>query len=268
MVAPTLGDYEYQYKDAGVGVLLNQATPTMPFWDVSKVGGLVDFPELSWDVLDLDGQHGGFVTGNYFKHRMLIPEGILYSAAADVETNNELLKATILPDGIDYPFYFKHPNKTQRYYMAKPVNYVADVEAGRRTGKMPFQLQFGCTDPRSYIDIASTPWTTGVNYTFTNAGNTASNQIISITATSTTTATITVSNQTQARSYVFSTAVNNGQVITIDTEKLIVRVAGALRNVSMVLTGGSWPTVTTGLNTWRVTSNVGNGTSIPRSAWI
>jgi hypothetical protein len=268
VAAPTLNDYEYQYKDAGVGVLLNQNTPTLPFWDVNQVAGLADFPELAWDVLDLDGQHGGFVTGNFFKHRMLIPEGILFSAPVDVEVNNELLKATLLPDGIDYPFYWKHPNKTQRYFMGKPVAYHADVEAGRRTGKMPFQVQIGCTDPRSYIDINSVAWTTGVNYTFTNAGNTASNQIISITANATTTATITVSNQTQARSYVFSTSITSGQVMTIDTEKLIVRVNGALRNVSMVLTGGNWPTVTTGLNTWRVTSNVGNGTAVPRSAWL
>jgi len=268
VAAPTLGDYEYQYKDAGVGVLLNQATPTMPFWDVTKITGLTDFPELDWDTLDLDGQHGSFVTGNFFKHRMCIFDGILYSATVDVDVNNELLKATIIPDGTDYPLYFKHPNKTQRYFMGKPVAYHADVEAGRRTGKMPFQLQIGCTDPRSYIDISSVGWTSGNNYTFTNAGNTASNQIISITATSTTTATITVSNQTQARSYVFSTAITSGQVITIDTEKLIVRVNGALRNVSMTLTGGFWPTVTTGLNTWRVTSNVGNGSSIPRSAFL
>jgi hypothetical protein len=267
MAAPTLNDYEYQYKDAGVGVLLN-GTSALPFWDIESVAGLADFPELAWDVLDLDGQHGGFVTGNYFRHRLLVPKGTLFSAPVDVETNNELLKATILPDGIDYPFYWKHPNKTQRYFMGKPVAYASDVETGRRTGRMPFQLQIGCTDPRSYIDISSVGWTTAVNYTFTNAGNTASNQVISITATSTTTATITVSNQTQARSYVFSTAITSGQVITIDTEKLIVRVNGTLRNVSMVLTGGAWPTVNTGLNTWRVTSNVGNGTSIPRSAWL
>lgn len=267
MAAPTLNDYEYQFKDAGVGVLLN-GTTAMPFWDITKIAGMSDFPDLDWDALDLDGQHGGFVTGNYFKHRICIFDGTLYSAAADVETNTELMKATLLPDGIDYPLYFKFPNKTQRYFMGKPVAYVSDVEAGRRTGKMPFQLQIACSDPRSYIDISSVGWTTAVNYTFTNAGNTASNQIISITANATTTATITVSNQTQARSYVFSTAVTNGQVITIDTEKLIVRVAGALRNVSMTLTGGAWPTVTTGLNTWRVTSNVGNGSSIPRSAFL
>lgn len=264
MVAPTLNDYEYQYKDSGV--LLN-GTPS-PFWDITKIAGLADLPELDWDVLDLDGQHGGFVTGNYFKHRMVIFDGTLFSPAADVETNNELLKATILPDGIDYPLYWKHPNKTQRYFMAKPVSYVADTETGRRTGKMPFQIQFGCTDPRSYIDIAGGGWSTGVNYTFTNAGNAVSNQVISLTASSTTTANIVVSNQTQARSYSFSTAVTSGQVMTIDTEKLIVRINGALRSVQMTLTGGAWPTVTTGLNTWRVTSNVGNGTVAPRSAFL
>jgi phage-related protein len=268
MAAPTLNDYEYQYKDAGVGVLLNQATPTMPFWDIEKIGGLSDFPELSFDILDLDGQHGGYVTGTYFRHRMIILEGLLYSAASDVDTNVELLKATILPDGIDYPLYWKHPNKTQRYFMGKPVGFASDVEAGRRTGKVPFQLQVACTDPRSYIDIASVAWTTGVNYTFTNAGNTASNQLISITATSTTTATITVSNQTQSRSFVFSTPITSTQVITIDPEKLIVKVNGVIRNVTMVLTGTDWPTANTGLNTWRVTSNVGNGTSVPKSAFL
>ena len=133
---------------------------------------------------------------------------------------------------------------------------------------MPFQLQFGCTDPRSYIDIASVAWTTGVNYTWTNAGNTASNQLISLTATSTTTANITVSNQTQSRSFQFTTAVTNGQVITIDPEKLLVTVNGVLRNVALVLTGSAWPTANTGLNTWRVTSNVGNGGSVPKSAWL
>jgi phage-related protein len=268
MAAPTLNDYEYQYKDAGVGVLLNQATPTMPFWDVTKISGLTDFPELAYDILDLDGQHGGYVTGTYFRHRMLIFEGTLYSTPVDVDVNNELMKATILPDGIDYPFYWKHPNKTQRYYMGKPVAFNSDVEVGRRTGKVPFQLQIGCTDPRSYIDIGSVAWTTAVNYTWTNAGNTASNQLISITATSTTTANITVSNQTQSRSFQFTTPITSAQVITIDPEKLIVKVNGTIRNVTMVLTGGAWPTANTGLNTWRVTSNVGNGTSVPKSAFL
>jgi hypothetical protein len=36
----------------------------------------------------------------------------------------------------------------------------------------------------------------------------------------------------------------------------------------LTLTGTAWPTVNTGLNTWRVTSNVGNGNSVPKSAWL
>lgn len=268
MAAPVLNDYEYQYKDGGTGILLNQNTAVMPFWDVTKLTGLADFPELAYDILDLDGQHGAFVTGNFFKHRMVIVEGTLYSAPSDVEVNNEALKATVLPDGVDYPFYWKHPNRTQRYFLGKPVAYTADVELGRRTGMMPFQIQFACTDPRSYIDISSVGWTTATNYTFTNTGNTASNQIISITATSTTTASITVSNQIQSRSFTFSTPITSGQVVTIDTEKLLVRVNGVLRNAMMTLTGGAWPTVNTGVNTWRVTSNIGNGTAVAKSAWL
>ncbi len=268
MAAPTLNDYEYQYKDSGVGQLLNQNASVFPFWDVTKISGLADFPDLDYDVLDLDGQHGGFVTGNYFHHRMIIAEGTLYCLPSDVETNNELLKATIVPDGIDYPFYWKHPNKTQRYNMAKPIAWKADVETGRRIGQMPFQLQLGCTDPRSYIDISPVGWTTATNYTFTNAGNAPTGQLITITANATTTATITTANITTGRSFVFSTAVTSGQVITIDVEKLIVTIAGGRRYVNFILTGGQWPVSLPGLNTWKVTSNVGNGTATPKSAFL
>jgi len=266
MAAPTLLDYEYQYKDTGI--LLNQNASVMPFWDVNKVGGLSDFPDLDYDVLDLDGQHGGFVTGNYFHHRMVIPEGTLYCGPSDVETNNELLKATITPDGVDYPLYWKHPSKAQRYFLAKPIAYKADVEAGRRTGRMPFQLQFGCTDPRSYIDITSFAWTAGSNYTFTNAGNAATGQVISITATSSTTANITVANITTGLSFSFSKAITSGQVLTIDVEKLVFKVNGVIVNVALTLTGGAWPVALPGLNTWKVTSNIGNGTVAAKSAWL
>jgi hypothetical protein len=270
MAAPTLTDYSYQYKDTGI--LLNADAAVMPFWDVTKISGLADFPELAYDVLDLDGMHGGFVTGNFFKHRMVIAEGNLYSAASDVDTNIENLKATLIPDGSNYPLYWKHPNKSQRYYMAKPVAFSSDVEAGRRTGTVPFQIQWGCTDPRSYIDIAPVSWTTGNNYTFTNAGNSQSGQIVTITANATTNAVITVSNQTQGRSFQIGTfsslPVTSGQVIVIDVESLLITVAGVQKNAQLVLTGGLFPTVTPGLNTWRITSNVGNGTATPKSAWL
>jgi hypothetical protein len=266
MVAPTLTDYSYQYKDTGV--LLNADSASFPFWDVTKIQGIADFPELDVDFLDLDGQNGSFVTGNFFKNRTIIAEGSLYCAPADVETNNELLKATILPDGIDYPFYWKHPNKTQRYFMGKPIGYSADVDTGRRTGIMAFQVQIACTDPRSYINIAPVSWTAGTNYTWTNAGNTSSDQIISITAGSTTTANITVANITTGLSFQFLYAITSGHVLTIDVEKLIIRDGGVPVNVNLALTGGAWPISLPGLNTWKVTSNIGNGNSTPTSAWL
>lgn len=272
MAAPTLNDYEYQYKDAGTGILLNADAAVMPFWDLTKISGLVDFPELAWDALDLDGKHGAFVTGTFFRHRVVVLEGNLYCVPSDVETYNENLRSTLIPDGIDYPFYWKHPVKGQRYVKAKPVDYKSDVDTGRRTGIMPFQVQLACTDPRHYVDINAVAWTTANNYTFTNAGNTQSGQVIQITATSTTNAVITVSNQTQGRSFQLgafsSLPVTSGQVITIDVETLKVTVAGVRKNAQLILTGGAFPTVTPGLNTWRVTSNVGNGTGTPKSAWL
>jgi phage-related protein len=269
MAAPSLNDYEFQFKDAGVGVLLN-GTSAVPFWDVQKVTGLFDFAPLEVKSLDLDGRHGSSFYAKFFAGRTIIFDGVLYASVSDFDTPLYALKNTMLPDNIDYSLYFKSPNQIQRYIMCKSVVAKCDADTGRRIGQGAFQLQFVAGDPRAFIDGSLVNWTTATNFTLTNNGNTTFAPIISITASSTTTASITVLDVTGSVSIAFSTAVTSGQAIVIDMENMTVKVAGVLRPVAITLAGGtSWPSVLGGVaETWKVTSNVGNGTATNKSAWL
>lgn len=268
MVAPTLQNYEYQYKDTGV--LLNQANVVAPFWDVKRVAGIADLPELSVDVLDLDGRHGSFVHSRFFKHRAIVFEGELIAPITSVDTSVEALKTSLLPDGSVYPLYWKHPNITQRYFNASLVQFNADVETGRRTGVAPFVLGFNAGDPRSFIDLATVNWVTGVDTAgFINAGNTDGPLEVRITATSTATASIIVANTFQFRTVTLTFPVTNGQSIVIDTDTWIVRIGGLVVPATQVPGGnGLFPSFYPGNNIWRITSNIGNGTITARSAWL
>jgi hypothetical protein len=266
MVAPTLNNYEYQYKDTGV--LLNQATSTVPFWDVEAINGIADLPELSVDILDLDGRHGSFVYSKFYKHRVIEFNGTLYASVTDADTPIETFKGLFIPDGTEYPLYWKHPNKSQRYFLAQPQTFKSDVEAGRRVGKIPFNIVWLCGDPRSFIDLSTINWTTNVNTSsFTNAGNVSGPLIVNITANTTTTASIVVQNVTQGRTVTLGFPITSGQTISIDTETWIVRVNGLVKPSTQAISTG-YPTFQTGAQTWRVTSNTGNGTIVAKSAWL
>jgi phage-related protein len=265
VTAPTLNDYEYQFKDSGV--LVNGDAST-PFWDVSKVSGLVDFPTLNTKILDRDGRHGSSVYVRYFTHRVIVIEGTLYASSSDFDTPLEAMRTSLLPDDVYYPFYFKHPNQSQRYLSCKSTDFKCDVEVGRRIGSSPFQIQLTAGDPRHYIDGSVVNWTTAVNFNLHNTGNTACAPTISITASSTTTANVTVQNVTTGLAVQFTTAVTSADVITVDLDQYAIKVNGTYRPVPITLTT-NWPFSNPGVTeAWKVTSNVGNGTSTDRSAWL
>ncbi len=268
MVAPTLANYTYQYKDAGVGTLLNG--DTSPFWDVEKVQGLVDFPTIDSTVLDLDGRHGSFVSGKFFKSRTIVIDGTLYDTVANVDATLQTFRTSMLPDDVDYPLYWKHPTIAQRYYMAKPLGLSADVETGRRTGAMPFQAQWGCTDPRAFQDLSTVNWTSGVNTSaFSNTGNVNGLLNVNIaSASSNTTASITLGNTVQFSTVTITFPVTSGQSVSIDTDFWIVRVNGAVVPANMTPGSTGYPTFYPGSNIWVITSNIGNGTITAKSAWL
>lgn len=264
MVAPTLNDYEFQFKDSGV--LLN-GTTAVPFWDVKKISGLFDFPEIVLKTLDYDGRHGAAVYAKFFQARTVVIEGELIASVADFDTPLQTMRTSLLPDDIYYPLYFKTPNQTQRYVNAKPGAFKCDADTGRRIGVGAFQLQLVVGDPRHYIDGSVVNWTSASNFSLTNNGNTPVGPTISITASSTTTANISIQDVTGSQTISFSTAVTSGNVITIDMENMAVKVNGVFRPVA--ITGSVWPSVAAGATeTWKVTSNVGNGTATNRSAWF
>jgi phage-related protein len=266
MVAPTLNDYELQYKDTGS--LLN-GTSALPFWDVTSITGLMDFPTVDVKEQDLDGRHGSSFYARFFKGRTVVVEGRLYASGSDFDTPLQTMRTSLLPDGNDYPLYFKVPNQTQRYLMAKATAFNCDVNQGRRIGRADFQVQFSAGDPRHYVDGTVVNWTTTTNFNLVNNGNTTVAPVISITATSTTTANITVLDVAAGISISFSTAVVSGNVITIDLDNLAVKVNGIYRAVAITLAGGTtWPTVSPGTEAWKVTSNVGNGTATNKSVWL
>jgi phage-related protein len=142
------------------------------------------------------------------------------------------------------------------------------VETGRRYGVSPFQIQLTAGDPRHYIDGSVVNWTTNVNFNLGNTGNVSTAPVLSITSSSTTTANVTIQNVTTGNSVQFTTAVTSGNVITVDLEEYSIKIDGVYRPVPIVLTG-NWPYSNPGVTeTWKVISNVGNGTSTNRSAWL
>ena len=268
MTAPTLNDYEFQYKDSGV--LLNEDTASVPFWDVLKIGGLFDYPELDAKELDMDGKHGSSMYAKYFKSRIVVIEGNLYASVSDFDTTVKAMRTANLPDDTNYPLYFKTPGQSQLYVLAKSIAFKCDADTGRRIGIGAFQIQLACEDPRHYLDSSDVNWTTATNFSLTNNGNTPVAPTISITASSTTTANITVQDVTDGGQIDFSVAVTSGQVMVIDMENKLITLDGTLTPTAITITGATdWPSVAAGATeTWKVTSNIGNGTATDKSAWL
>jgi len=266
MAAPTLNDYELQYKDTGV--LLN-GTSAVPFWDVTKITGLVDFPEFDPKIQDLDGRHGSFVAATFFKHRTIIIDGTLYANVASVDASVQTLRSSLLPDNLDYPFYFKLPGQTQRYLNAKGIGFNCDIDTARRIGTAAFQVQLVAPDPRHYVDGTPVNWTTNVNFNLTNNGNVTLGPVILLTAASTTTASITVTNVATGQGVTLSFSVTASDALIIDLDKLTVRRGNTFVPTQFSLVATDFPVVAAGsTQAWKVVSNIGNGSISNNSVWI
>lgn len=257
-----LEDYEYQYKD--VGVLLNSGSTTLPLWDVEKIVGLTDSPDYGVIEQDLDGQHGGLTYARFFNRRVIVVEGTLYSNACDVD--NELLRSTLIPDGNSHPFYFNHPGLGQRYVEAKPVGYNADTDRGRRTGKMRFQAQWHCEDPRHYRDNDNVAFTSGVALNLTNDGNTSTHPTFSWKVESALQQSVTIVQGADSINFVHTTAAA-GQVMEVDLHNKLIRKDGVVLPIDVT---GSWPVQPPGTWAWTATLTGSSSTHYvaSRSAWL
>jgi len=260
---PALNDYEFSWN----GVLLNGSS--MPIWDVEKLTGLVDLPEVPAEILDYDGRDGSSIYSRYVKHRTIIIEGTLYaSTATSLEDTIDTMMAAVNPTGVKIPFFFKRPGKSSMYCLCDVLGFNSDLDQLRRTAKAPWQLQLGAGDRVKYIDVGNTAWTTNVNFNLTNAGNAVTYPEVNITANATTTADVTITNNTTGISLVLSVAVTSGQVLSVDLANLTVKVAGVIKNTGLTLTTANWPSQGTGVTSWKVISDIGNGTIFTRSGWL
>lgn len=263
---PTLNDYEYQYRDGG-GVKLN-TTSTLPFWDVENVVGVSDFPEVGAIIDDLDGTHGSVIYAKFLTHRVIEITGKLYADTSAVESQIEALRATLIPDDIEYPFYFKHPTVVQKQYLCKPFRFVCDVAQGRRVGVAPFQIILLAADPRQYSDETSTALTSGVGTNLTNAGNVFTDPVWTCSVSSGAAVTVRVENTTTGRWVQFAFTAGATGTVTVDTRKKLCMLGSNVQPATFTQNNG-WPVMQPGVNNMRITlTNATTGVVKWRSGWL
>ena len=181
MAAPTLGVYEWQYKDDGFR--LNGST-ALPFIDVSKVQGL-DMPDIEEATSNYDARHGGYGYARFVGLRTIIITGTLYAAAASVDTVLDTLKSNFMPSDTEYPFYLRGAGPAQRYIMCKSLGIKYDIDRLRSIGSSPIQIQLLAGDVTQYIDNNDVTVTSGNSGTVTNDGNLTTYPVIELTGAAT-----------------------------------------------------------------------------------
>lgn len=270
MTAPTLNDYEFQYKDVGNGVLLNGSNDELPFWDVTETDGFVGLPEIAPIVYDRDGRDGSSVYVKFMKHRALTVQGSLYAPPATFDLVNSVMSLSMRPDGSNYPLYFQLPGLPRLFYKAVPVGYSCSLDQGRRTGSSKFQAQWISADPRAYNGAYDQSLTSGVAENVNNVGNVESYPIWKCSAANNTAVTIRVANETEAKwvQYAFTTPPLGDCDIEVDTALRCLRVDGVLRPGTFTTIGG-WPSLRPGANSCKITlTNATAGSIAYQSAWL
>lgn len=170
MVAPTLSDYQYQFKDNGF--LINGGN-TLPFIDVHKVQGL-GMAEFDVHIDDIDGQHGSSIYAKYAKGRIVVIDGVLYANPSTIQVTLDTLSDNFLPTDVEAPFYFKQPGVAQRFLNAKALACHYDEDTLRRIGACPIQIQVGAGYPAKLSEKDSAvALTAGVSFGTINNGKIA-----------------------------------------------------------------------------------------------
>jgi hypothetical protein len=169
LTTPALGIEEYQYL-AG-GRLLNGSNASLPFIDITSVDG-VDAVDPRQSSANREGAHGAYITAEFQGPRTITLEGTLYASPSSLEQELDELKANFAPSSLDQPFYFGTDNGSTRMVFGKSLGlrYPKTIERG--SGKVNFQIQILCQDPRTYTagDVTQQVLT-GVSNVFTVAGN-------------------------------------------------------------------------------------------------
>lgn len=264
MAAPVLADYCYQYKDTGILLNGNWDASYPGFVDVAEVTGL-DLPDFEVASYDNDGQHGGNTFAKFAKQRTVIIDGTIVTTATTADVFLEKLLANFLPDNITWPFYYKPAGVTQRYINMKAVAFKSNLDAARRIGTAPIQIQLVGEDPVKRIDNANQVMTSGTSYTIANAGTVDTYPIVTIIGAFTA---ITFTNNDTGKTLTITTTRIAGDVTIVDFKQRSVTING-IQN-SLVANGTWWP-VTVGGDSVKATVTGGPPTSITvasYSGWL
>lgn len=232
MVAPTLGIYEYQYKDTGYRL---NGVATVPFFNATAIDGLSP-AQLTIHATDIDGQHGGSGYVKYYDSRRVVIDGILYATGNTIDTELDVMKANFIPDNVDYPFYFKTSNGSQRYIMCKPIGFNYKLTSERGVGTCTVQIQLFAGDPLMYTNNANYTLPLNTQWTPTNSGIIATFPTVTITGVWTT---LTISSGNASKAVVLNTAgLIATDIVTVNFKTRSVTLNGALKN--SIVTSASW----------------------------
>lgn len=152
MAVPTLALEEYQFEDTGIKL---NSSPSIPFCDITSIDGLDNVPYNS-AISNQDGRDGGYVDALYEGVRTVTLEGTIYASSSNVDTYLDSLKYNFRPQLTNSPLYFNLGTGQTRLVYGKSLGIRYKKEAQRRLGKIPFQVQIACEDPRIYDSTVTT----------------------------------------------------------------------------------------------------------------
>lgn len=256
MAVPTLLAEEYQFVE-DTGIKLNGAS-ALPFVDVLSIDGL-DAPPVRSLTNAREGMHGGYVEAEFEDIRTITIEAEAFASVTALETYLDSLKANFAPKATVQPFFFGTDAGTRMVY-AKSLGLRYMKEQIRRTGRVAFQVQLLCEDPRIF---ATTVTSQALPGTLTLSGNRDTVGTITI-AGARTNPTITIGSTT----FTFNYTLTLGNTIVIDLAKRTVILNGTTNLRGSVTITGGWPLLQPGNNVFTVGgTGTGTITAAARSAW-
>jgi len=152
--ANVFGDLTQEMFQFGRGGTILNSSASLPFVDITAIDGLDNAPvRLSSDPRE--GMHGAIVSSEFEDARTVTLEGDVYASNTQLEAYLDKLKKDFAPSSIPRALYFGADSGLgERLVFGKSQGLRYKKDSFRRLGRVPFQVQIVCEDPRIY---SSTP---------------------------------------------------------------------------------------------------------------
>lgn len=267
-----------------VGTLINDSVSGLPFIDLESIEGL-DAVEPRLFSVNREGLHGGYVSSEFEGVRTITLSGAIYALPTQLDTFLNKLKQEFSPVRRDRPLFFGADSGiTPSYFvLCKPQGIRYGKTRERSIGKVPFQVQFVCQDPRIYRSDALVPTSVSlemptavaVSTNFTVSGIRDVPAKIDVYAKTGTAAIVnpqfTIANQSGLVTLQWSGTLTDADLLTIDLDtRTVIKNMNTSVRTSLAVTSGNWLLLSPGTN--RLSLNKGSGGTYVckisyRSAW-